>query len=83
MFAYQIAITPDSMQGRVDNTIGMLAQALAPVGPVLAGVVTEYGSGALSLALFASLLGLAAIIATTSKGIRRMRPIDSAMTPAR
>lgn len=76
VFAYQIAITPDSMQGRVDNTIGMLAQGLSPLGPLVAGVLTERWNGAVTLAGFAAVLGIAAVVATASKGIRRMRPIE-------
>lgn len=81
VFAYQIAITPDAMQGRVDNTIGMLAQGLSPLGPLLAGALIEAADARLAFAASAAILAIAATLATGSRGIRSMRSISADSEP--
>ena len=76
LFGYQIAITPDAMQGRVDSAISLLAQALGPVAPLLGGFLVEWWGGRWAFVVFAGALAVAAVIASTSKGIRRMRSLD-------
>ena len=76
LFAYQIAITPDSMQGRVDSTISLFAMGLAPFAPLLGGFLLERVDELWAFLAFALVLGIAALIASVSKGIRRMRPLD-------
>ncbi len=75
-FAYQIATTPDELQGRVMGVIGTFAQALSPIGPLLAGLLTEHTGGSWAFGCFALILGIAAIYATTSPGIRRLGSLD-------
>jgi predicted MFS family arabinose efflux permease len=75
--AYQIATTPDELQGRVMGVLGTLSQALSPLGPLLAGFLIESVGGSWAFGGFAILLGLAAIYATASRGIRTLRPIES------
>lgn len=79
-FAYQIATTPDAMQGRVMGTIGTLSQALSPLGPLLAGLLVEAAGGSWAFGCLALILGVAAIYALTSQGIRRLDPIESLVT---
>jgi MFS family permease len=76
LFAYQIAITPDAMQGRVDGTISLFAMGLAPLAPLLGGLLVERAGGQWAFLAFACVLAVAALIASLSRGIRRMRPLD-------
>ena len=76
LFGYQIAITPDAMQGRVDSAINLLAMCLAPLAPLLGGLLVARLDGHWAFAVFAGILAVAAVIATFSKGIRRMRPLE-------
>lgn len=76
LFGYQVAITPDAMQGRVDSAISLLAMGLQPLAPILGGVLVAAWGGPWAFAGFAAALVVAAIIATASRGIRKMRPLD-------
>ncbi|WP_020575822.1 MFS transporter [Actinopolymorpha alba] len=76
LFGYQIAITPDAMQGRVDGAISLFATSLGPFAPLLAGVLVELWGGQWAFAAFATFLAVAAVIASVSRGIRTMRPLD-------
>lgn len=82
LFGYQIAITPDAMQGRVDSAISLLAQALGPVAPLLGGLLIEWWGGRWAFGFFAATLAVAAVIASVSKGIRRMRDLDDLASTA-
>jgi len=80
IFAHQAAITPDRLQGRVVSVVIVVATSVSAAAPLLAGVlIAEWGSQAAILA-FAVAVGGAAIAATTSRGIRSMKP---AAEPAR
>ncbi|GAB3415511.1 MFS transporter [Flindersiella endophytica] len=76
LFGYQIAITPDAMQGRVDSTIGLLAQGLQPVAPLAAGLLFTTVGGQWAMACFAAVLAATAAGSVLSKGIRGMRPLE-------
>lgn len=76
MFAYQIAITPDAMQGRVDSAISLFAMGLSPLAPLLGGLLVEQTSGQWAFLAFAGVLAVTALFASVSKGIRSMRPLD-------
>lgn len=76
LFGYVIAMTPDAMQGRVSSAGDLLSQGLQPVAPLIGGVLVAHAGGHWAFAFFAGVLGVAAIIATTSRGIREMRPIE-------
>ncbi|MEQ7128632.1 MFS transporter [Actinopolymorpha sp. B11F2] len=82
LFGYQIAITPDAMQGRVDSVLGVLAQALNPLAPLAGGVLVTHAGGRWAFVVFAGVLAVAAVIASVSKGIRHMRPLDEIRSPA-
>lgn len=75
--AYQLATTPDELQGRVMGVLGTLSQSVSPLGPLLAGLLIEKAGGLWAFGGFALLLGLAAIYTSTSRGIRGLRPIAS------
>lgn len=77
LFGYQIAITPDAMQGRVDSTISLLAMGLQPLAPTAGGLLVSTLDGRWAFLGFAAVLGLAALIAGLGKGIRSMRPLET------
>jgi fucose permease len=76
LFGYQIAITPDAMQGRVDSSISLLASCLQPLAPLAAALLFATIGGQWAMACFAGLLAVAAAGSLLSKGIRDMRPIE-------
>ncbi len=75
MVGYQIAVTPDRMQGRVDSAIGLLAQCLQPLAPLVGGVVVAWWGGRGGFLTFAGILAVAAVVASLSKGVRNLRPL--------
>ncbi|MFD2079440.1 Predicted arabinose efflux permease, MFS family [Actinopolymorpha cephalotaxi] len=75
MVGYQIAITPDHMQGRVDSAIGLLAQCLQPLAPLLGGAAVTWWGGRGAFLVFAGILAVAAVVASLSKGVRNLRPL--------
>jgi predicted MFS family arabinose efflux permease len=75
MFGYQAAVTPDRLQGRVISVVFFAATSLAAFAPLLAGLFYDWLGGPGTVLAFASLLGLSAVMATASKGIRRMRDL--------
>jgi MFS family permease len=83
LFGYQIAITPDAMQGRVDSVIGLVAQCLQPVAPLAAGLLFVSVGGRWAMACFAAVLAATAIGSIVSKGIRNMRPLEELATTSR
>jgi MFS family permease len=69
-FSYQVTLTPDHLQGRVQGLTGMLSQVASPLGPLLGGVLVEHGGGGRAFLIFAALLAVAAILATVSPAVR-------------
>jgi predicted MFS family arabinose efflux permease len=76
--AYQIAITRDELQGRVESVIMLLATCLVPFAPALGGIVAEQAGGRVALWAFAALLVIAAIFAALSRGIRSIPSLTQA-----
>lgn len=81
LIAYQVAITPDELQGRVSSVIMLLATALTPFAPVCAGYLADQASGQVGLAAFAGVLVVAAVLTTLSRGIRHMTPLKELRHP--
>ncbi|GAA2787169.1 MFS transporter [Crossiella cryophila] len=80
--AYQIAVTPDHIQGRVLGAAGMIAFGAVPLGSLLGGFALEWiGARATVWALAVWMIGLA-IVATVSPAVRNAPSLDSAR-PAR
>jgi hypothetical protein len=83
LFGYQAAITPDRLQGRVLSVIFLAAMSVSAAAPLLAGVfVTKWGS-TVTILIFSASVVVAALTASLAAGIRTMRPIEQAATPAR
>jgi len=76
VFGYVIAITPDSMQGRVDSALNTVSTGLSPLAPLAGGLLVEYVGGGWAMLTFAGVLAVAAVIASASKAIRHMRPLS-------
>ena len=45
---------PEEMRGRVTNTVGMPAMALAALAPLIAGLLVQHVSGAWAVGAFAA-----------------------------
>ncbi|MFC7550804.1 MFS transporter [Plantactinospora sp. GCM10030261] len=78
LFGHQAAITPDRLQGRVLSVIFFGATSLGAVAPAVAGLLLDRFGGMVAMLAFAAVMGGAAVIATTSQGIREARPVVSA-----
>jgi MFS family permease len=76
LFAYQAAITPDHLQGRVLSVIFMAAMSASAAAPALAGLIVAHVSSAAAVLFFAASVSVAALTATFASGIRTMRPLE-------
>jgi MFS family permease len=73
LFGHQAAITPDRLQGRVISVMFLVATSVQAVAPLLSGLlIASWGSPAAIVLLGAS-VGVAALAATLSRGIRTMQ----------
>ncbi|MCI4061306.1 MFS transporter [Micromonospora sp. R77] len=76
LFGYQAAITPDRLQGRVVSVIFLAATSAAALAPGLAGLLLARFPAAVTMLVFAGLVGVSAVTATLSSGIRSMNTGD-------
>ncbi|GAA2526007.1 MFS transporter [Winogradskya humida] len=72
LFGYQAAITPDRLQGRVVSVIFLAATSAAALAPGLAGLLMAHFAPDLAMLVFPLLVGVSALVATFSRGIRSM-----------
>jgi MFS family permease len=70
LFAAMLRATPDSMRGRVSNTVTQAATGLTALAPLTAGLLVAHFSGPWALAAFAAATGAAAILCTALPGLR-------------
>jgi len=70
LFGYQAAVTPDHLQGRVVSVVLLAATSAAALAPTVAGVLLAHIAGHTALLIFPVLVVAAAVVATTSSGIR-------------
>ena len=82
--SYRYAMTPDRLQGRVGSVWTTIGLAIAPLGPLVAGLLLESVSARATIAVFA-LFGLAlAVWGTLSPSIRSAPSLaELAELPAR
>lgn len=59
--AYATSVVPDAMQGRLFSALGFVANATAPLAPLLAGVLLA-DLGGLTATLIGSLIGVTAVV---------------------
>jgi MFS family permease len=76
LFGYQAAVTPDRLQGRVMSVILMGAMSLASISSLLGGLFVHWWGGPATVLAFSGIMAIAAVTATVSKGIRKMRPLS-------
>jgi MFS family permease len=62
LFAAMLRAAPENMRGRVNNTVIMMATALAALSPLVAGLLVQHLSGRWALGAFAAAIGVAAVM---------------------
>ena len=67
---YQLAMTPDRLLGRVSSVRTVLALAIAPLGPLAAGLLLATGSARATIGVFAVFGLVLAVWGTLSPSIR-------------
>ncbi|WP_285790401.1 MFS transporter [Micromonospora sp. NBRC 101691] len=78
--SYQLAITPDRIQGRVLGASGMIAMGGVPIGPLAGGFLLEQVGATTSLWLLAAWMLALAVVATVSPSVRHAPALPSAVT---
>jgi MFS family permease len=79
--SYRFALTPDRLQGRVTSVWSTIGLAIAPLGPLAAGVLLDSVSAQLTIAVFA-VVGLALALWGTLSPSIRAAPSLGDMVPA-
>jgi predicted MFS family arabinose efflux permease len=69
-FSHRLALIPQGLEGRVNAGYRFIAHALNPVGAALCGVMIERAGAGQTLVFFASVFGLLAVVALSSRTIR-------------
>jgi hypothetical protein len=80
--AYQLTITPDRLLGRVTSAETLLAYGAIPLGSLLAGVLLETLGTRGATAAIAAGMGVVAVAATASRGVRRAPSLGAARPAA-
>lgn len=70
--AHVAQVTPDAMMGRAMSTIGTVAMLFNPLGPLIAGLLSQAIGPTKALLAFAVYLGVCAMIATASPHLRNV-----------
>jgi MFS family permease len=70
LFAQMLRTTPEEMRGRVNNTVIMVAGALAALAPLTAGLLVQHVSGRYAMGAFAVVMAASAIMALVLPGLR-------------
>jgi MFS family permease len=71
LFAVMLRSTPEEMRGRVSNTMGMVAMALAALAPLIAGLLVQHVSGGWATGAFAATMAFAAALCLLLPGFRK------------
>jgi predicted MFS family arabinose efflux permease len=83
--SYQLALTPDRLVGRVEGVRLQIALLIAPLGPLVAGLLLETASERATIAVFAAFGLVLAVWGTLSPSIRsapRLEDVTELPTPA-
>jgi hypothetical protein len=73
---YRLAMTPDRLVGRVASVHSTIALVVAPLGPLLAGVLVEAASARAMIAVFAATALVLALWGTLSPSLRAAPSLD-------
>jgi hypothetical protein len=76
VLGYQVAMTPDRLLGRVESVRGTIALLIAPLGPLVAGVLLDTVSARTTVAVFAAFGLVLALWGTLSVAIRNAPSLD-------
>jgi MFS family permease len=82
IIGYRVGVMPDRLQGRVNSVARLLAQLLAPLGPLVAGVMLGSLSARETDAFLLGWFLLLAVWATLSPSIRAAPKLDEAAQAA-
>jgi MFS family permease len=77
---YRIAVTPDRLLGRVEAVRSSIALAIAPLGPLVAGLLLEAGSARETIAVFCAFNVILLVWGFTSPSIRRAPSLSDIAT---
>ena len=69
-FSHRIALIPPGLEGRVNAGYRFLAHLPSPVGAALCGVMIERAGAGFTVAFFATVYGVVAVVAAASRTIR-------------
>jgi len=69
-FSHRIALIPQGLEGRVNAGYRFLAHLPSPLGAALCGVMIERAGAAVTVAFFATVFGVLAVVAAASRTIR-------------
>jgi MFS family permease len=81
MVAYQVTVTPNEMQGRVESVRLTVAGGLATLGPLIAGTLVDSVNIVAATIFSAVAMAFGAFVTLFAKGIRELRPIGHDTTP--
>jgi MFS family permease len=73
---YRIAMTPDRLLGRAESATSTIALLIAPLGPLVAGILLGAGSARATIAVFAVAGLVLAVWGTLSPSIRTAPSLD-------
>ena len=74
--SYRYAMTPDRLQGRVTSVWATIGLAIAPLGPLVAGLMLDATSERVTIAVFAAFGLVLALWGTLSPAIRTAPSLD-------
>jgi MFS family permease len=77
---YRIAVTPDRLLGRVEAVRSSIALAIAPLGPLVAGLLLEAGSARETIAVFCAFNVVLLVWGFASPSIRRAPSLSDITT---
>jgi hypothetical protein len=80
--AYQLAVTPDRIQGRVLGAAGMVSIGAIPLGSLLGGTLLSWLGATATVAVLAVWMVFLAVVASVSRAVRTAPPLSSATTAA-
>jgi hypothetical protein len=78
---YRIAMTPDRLLGRAESVRSMISLLIAPLGPLIAGVLLSTASARATIGLFAAVGLVLAVWGTLSPAIRTAPSLDELHEP--
>jgi hypothetical protein len=79
---YRIAMTPDRILGRSESVRSTMSLAIAPLGPLVAGIMLGATSARATVAVFAGAALVLAAWGTLSASIRRAPTLDELSLPS-